>query len=189
MVSAGLIGGTVGGKAGVTHFHVGPGKARLRLLRTLLDEHDIPMDHLYPTHVERTPALMDEAITLARRGAYVDIDVLEEDLARWLKYYREHDGPLDQLTASSDGHASSGDYKLYAQVVACVRDHKLPLETVLPHVTRNTARVLQLPGKGGLAVDQDADVLIMDAQTLEIAHLFARGRPMIRDGQVVAETG
>src|SRR3954470_22062831 len=72
LVSDAFIGGHLAGKCGLTHFHVGPGRKRLALLRRLLDEFEVKPEWLYPTHVERSEALTDEAINLARRGATVD---------------------------------------------------------------------------------------------------------------------
>src|SRR5579883_150419 len=69
LVTDAFVGGHLSGKAGVTHFHVGPGRRRLAPLRAVLDEFDVRPDWLYPTHVGRSEPLMDEAIDLARRGA------------------------------------------------------------------------------------------------------------------------
>jgi hypothetical protein len=55
---------------------------------------------------------MDDVIALARRGAYVDLDTVEGDLGRWLQYYREHGGPLSQLTVSSDAAAPAPRYRV-----------------------------------------------------------------------------
>ena len=188
LVSATLIGGMVGGKAGVTHFHTGPGKERLRLLHQLLDTHEIPPACLYPTHIGRSNALMDDAIALAKRGAFVDLDTVERDLDRRLRYYREHDGPPDQLTVSSDAHATDHTLFLYDQFVAVVREARQPPAQVLPCFTRNPARALRLEQKGRLEAGADGDVLVLRRESLEIAHLVARGQPLIRDGQVQAES-
>lgn len=63
--------------------------------------------------------------------------------------------------------------------------HGFALEEILPCVTSNSARVLQLKGKGRLRVGMDADVLLVDPDSLEITDVFARGTPMVRDGKVV----
>jgi beta-aspartyl-dipeptidase (metallo-type) len=67
LVADAMVGGMVGGKAGVAHVHVGPGRARLSLLHELLDQHEVSAAHLYATHIGRSGALMDDAIALARR--------------------------------------------------------------------------------------------------------------------------
>jgi adenine deaminase len=80
----------------------------------------------------------------------------------------------------------NGDLYTPRQVfVACVQEAGLPIETVLPCCTSNPTAALKLSAKGALAPDKDADVLILKQDTLEIAHLFARGRQLIRDGQYV----
>jgi beta-aspartyl-dipeptidase (metallo-type) len=187
LVAEAMVGGKVGGKAGVTHVHVGPGRARLSLLHALLDHHEVCAAQLYATHINRSEALMDDAITLARRGAYVDLDTVEADLVQWLHYYRKYDGPLRQLTVSSDAHTLGGrPRKLYQQFVASVCAAVLPLEDVLPLFTCNAARALHLHDKGRVQVNRDADLLVLDADTLAIVHVLARGRQIVRYGQVVS---
>ncbi|HEX2913001.1 MAG TPA: beta-aspartyl-peptidase [Chloroflexia bacterium] len=188
-ISDAIIGGMIGGKAGVSHFHVGEGKRRLELLFTLLDSSsfEIPPEYLYPTHITRSHELLDEAIQLAGRGSFVDMDTTEEDLAENLRYYIEHGGKLDQLTVSSDSHTPSGNpHKYFGQFVSCVRDHKIPLEQVLPLFTSNPASVYKLQGKGRLKEGCDADIVILEKETFEIRHLFARGKQMIAEGKLCA---
>src|SRR5215213_2112900 len=68
------VGGLLSRKCGVTHFHVGDKRARLEPLRALIDDYEINPALVYPTHVERNEELMLEAIELAGRGSYVDLD-------------------------------------------------------------------------------------------------------------------
>jgi beta-aspartyl-dipeptidase (metallo-type) len=180
LASDAFIGGHLSRKAGLTHFHVGPGPRRLALLRRLIDEFDVKPEWLYPTHVERTEALMDEAIDLARRGATVDVDVVEKDLPKWFRYYRDHDGPPDRLTASTDAPGSS-PRDLIAQVRACVAGG-VPLAEILPVVTANTARVLKLGTKGRLTAGADADLVVLEAGSLEVVEVVAGGRRLVRNG-------
>src|SRR4051794_22546618 len=70
IVADAYVGGTIAGKAGVTHFHTGPSPRRLAVLHELLGgDFDIEPRQVYPTHVSRTREVMDDAIALARRGA------------------------------------------------------------------------------------------------------------------------
>lgn len=180
-------GGKMAGKAGVVHFHTGPGKRKLGLLHELLDCYDVPAEAIYPTHINRTEALVDDAVALARRGAYVDMDTVEEDVVQRLPYYLAQGGPPDRITISSDAHTPSGSTrKLYEQFVACVREAKLPLETVLACYTSNPAAALKLKAKGSLAAGKDADVLVLRQESLELVHVVARGRLVVRDGEFVA---
>jgi beta-aspartyl-dipeptidase (metallo-type) len=181
------VGGMLGKKAGVTHFHVGDGKRRLEPLRRLLDEYEVEPAWLYPTHVERSEALLEEALELTKRGVTVDIDTVNEDLAKWLTFYFDRDGDAARLTVSSDASISS-PRTLFDQIRDCVVNHRFALERVLPLVTSNTARVLKLDGKGRLAIGKDADVLVLQKSSLELREVIAGGRRLMRDGVVaVAE--
>jgi beta-aspartyl-dipeptidase (metallo-type) len=177
------LGGAMSGKAGVTHFHVGEGKDRLRPIRDLLEKYTIEPGCLYLTHVERTPKLMEEAIALAKKGAWADVDVVEDSLAKVLRRWLDEGGPAERLTFSSDADATAPRI-LYERLCKAVVEERMPLERVLPHVTSNTARVLKLDGKGVLAPGKDADVVVLEAGTLDITHVFAKGRCMVRDGEM-----
>ncbi|MES2521186.1 MAG: amidohydrolase family protein [Gemmatimonadota bacterium] len=183
------VGGMLSGKAGVTHFHVGKDDQRLKRLRELLDgDFSITANMLYPTHVNRNEALMDEAIALAERGAHVDIDTVDGGLARWVQYYLEHGGKPEQLTISSDSGTSS-PRKLFDEFCHAVVHARIPLETILPMLTSNTAGVLRLKTKGQLAAGFDGDVLVLRSGSLDIAHVLARGVQMVEDGALVAREG
>src|SRR5215210_5272307 len=84
-------GGMLSGKAGVTHFHVGDSERRLQCLREITDrkQFQVRPEWLYATHVERSEELMGEALDLARQGVNLDIDVVEHDLAKWVRFYQE----------------------------------------------------------------------------------------------------
>jgi beta-aspartyl-dipeptidase (metallo-type) len=75
--------------------------------------------------------------------------------------------------------------KLHEQLVDCVRNYKMEIADLLPHFTSNTADALKLTNKGRLEPGKDADVLILRKDTLDIVHLFARGRHLIKDGRIV----
>jgi beta-aspartyl-dipeptidase (metallo-type) len=53
---------------------------------------------------------------------------------------------------------------------------------MLPLVTSNTANVLKLAHKGRLAVKCDGDVLVLRRDSLDVVHVFARGRHLVADG-------
>src|SRR3954470_24898375 len=56
------VGGLLTGKCGITHFHVGESDKKLRPILELLENFDIKPEWLFPTHVQRSAELMDEAI-------------------------------------------------------------------------------------------------------------------------------
>jgi beta-aspartyl-dipeptidase (metallo-type) len=189
VVTATMVAGKMAGKAGVTHFHTGDGKRRLGLLHELLDNYDIPPHSIYPTHVNRSEELLEDGIRLAKRGCFVDMDTTDGDTSKWLRFYHEHGGPLDRLTISSDAHTPGGsNRKLYGQFVACTRQTGLALPQVISLFTSNTASALQLSQKGNLEVGNDADLLILRQDTLDIVHLFTRGRHVVADGHLAIES-
>jgi beta-aspartyl-dipeptidase (metallo-type) len=183
LVKDAYVGGLLSRKCGVTHFHVGDGRSRLKLLRALIDKYEINPVLLYPTHVERDEELMREAIALVARGSYVDLDTVGQDLPQWLDFYLDNGGDAARLTVSSDASINS-PHGLFNQIRACVLEHNFPLAQMLAHVTTNTASVLQLKHKGRLEAGCDADLLVLRKGSLEIKDVIACGRRLIRDGQL-----
>jgi len=184
LVKDAYVGGLLSRKCGVTHFHVGEEKARLDPLRTLIEDYEISPELIYPTHVERSEELMRDAIELAARGSYVDIDTVEQDLPKWLRFYLDNGGHPARLTVSSDASINSPQ-NLLGQIRACVLEHDFPLEQTLALVTTNTAAVLKLARKGQLEVGRDADVLVLHKDSLEIKDVIAHGRRLVRDGELI----
>ena len=90
---------------------------------------------------------------------------------------------------SSDSGAGA-PRSLYEQICECVVRHRMPLELVLPLVTRNTARALKLDDKKGtLEAGRNADVLVLRRDSFEVVHVFARGRRLVDDGTLVRREG
>ncbi len=186
VVSSTMVGGRMAGKAGVTHFHVGPGRALMKPLHALLDGYEVAPECIYATHANRSDELMDDAIALSRRGAFVDVDTVDPGVGRWIRYYLEHGGVPERLTVSSDAHTAGAEpARLHEELVAAVREHGLSLEQVLPLFTANPATALKLRRKGRLAPGVDGDVVVLDGRTLAVVHVFARGRQRVRDGRVL----
>ncbi len=174
------VGGMLTGKAGVTHFHVGDGAVRLKSVRELMSHHVIDPSKMYMTHVERSEALVDEGIELAKKGCFIDFDIHERDLHRWYKYYRENGGPLTQLTVSSDAGVSSPK-EVWEEIRKCVLEHDIPLGNLLSHFTLNTAKALKFSSKGKLCIGCDADLIIFSKNDLELNHVLAHGKWMLKD--------
>ncbi|MCT1902994.1 beta-aspartyl-peptidase [Oceanobacillus sojae] len=195
------VGGMLSGKAGVTHFHTGPGKEYLSLLHQLLEEYELPASNLYATHITRSQELLDDAIRLANKGSYVDITA-DDETGEWVAYYKKNDGDMQHLTISSDGNGSlpkfdeggkligfgvASTQTLYRQVIATVKNQAMSLEEVLPLVTSNTAAALKMDRKGRIQEDHDADVLILDKETLSLEHVFAKGRHMLENKKLLVK--
>jgi beta-aspartyl-dipeptidase (metallo-type) len=176
-------GGMLAKKCGLTHFHVGEESNRLKLLNILIDEFKTPAESLYPTHIQRSEELMKEAIALAKRGSFVDIDTVDQDLAKWFGFYLENGGDLKKLTASSDASINS-PRALFDQIRSCVLEDKFALEQALQIVTANTAAALKLENKGVLEAGKDADVLVLRKESLEIKDVIANGKRLFKNGRL-----
>ena len=191
------VGGMLAGKRGLVHLHVGSAPQRLGLLWQAVETTPIPMTQFHPTHVNRTPELLEEAVKWVKAGGTVDLtapsSTLTWELAQAVERLAEADPAWERFTLSSDGGGSmpkfdeagnlvgyaSGDVRaLWASVQALVQKG-FPLEKVLRLVTSNPARILGLPQKGRIAVGYDADFLLLD-ENLRICATVARGRILFR---------
>jgi len=155
----------------------------------VLDGFNVRPGWFYPTHVERTGKLFDEAVELAKKGMPIDIDVVEEDLPKWVRRYRDAGAPADRLTLSSDASITS-PRRLWEQLRACIRECGLPREDVFRLATRNTAAILELEGDGGKGVLEKGrmgDILLLEEGSLEIVHVLSNGKPMVRDRSLVKD--
>ncbi len=199
LVSEARVAGLLSGKSGVSFFHLGDGRGALAPLRALRDETDIPLRQLYPTHCNRNPWLFAEAIHWGKAGGWVDLttssfpDLLEDGerlAADALVDLLAAGVPADRISFSSDANASLPRFdaegrliemrcgqigSLWQELVqACAKG--VALETALSVVTANPARALGLAGKGSIGVGQDADLLLVDPDTLAITRVMSGGQ-------------
>jgi beta-aspartyl-dipeptidase (metallo-type) len=181
LVNDAYVGGMLSRKAGVTHFHVGETEGRLKLLHQLIDDFHTPPQCIYASHVERNKKLLRDAIQLTRSGCFVDFDTAGEDLVEYICFYFKNDADPGQLTLSSDAGLTSPS-NLLAQIRRCAQSGCVELSKLLCLVTRNTARALKLENKGELVAGKAADVLMLDAKSLELKETIAGGKRLYREG-------
>ena len=202
-------GGILSGKAGVVNVHMGDGRRGLSMLRRIIEETEIPASQFLPTHIGRNPLLFEEGVAYAKAGGLVDFTTsttpafLEEGEVKCSAGLRRMlDAGVDaaNITFSSDGQGSLPDYdeqgrlrrleigrvtSLFAEVRDAVRDEGVPLATALQVITANPARILKLRGKGTLAAGADADIVLLNAATLEVDGVIAKGRWMMQSGTLL----
>ncbi|MFF2290306.1 beta-aspartyl-peptidase [Peribacillus butanolivorans] len=196
-------GGILSGKAGILEVHVGDGDGKLSLLHEIADKTNIPIRQLHPTHINRNEELFRAGIDYAKRGGYVDFTTstipqfLEEGEVKCsmaLRIMLEEGVPVGHITFSSDGQASlpffntHGEYaglqvgkvsSLYHEVRDSVLEEGIPLETALKVITTNPAQVLKLSSKGSIQTGKDADIVLLQKETLTIDTVMARGQVMV----------
>jgi beta-aspartyl-dipeptidase (metallo-type) len=199
------VAGIMTGKAGIVHLHLGDGGRGLELVRQALAASELPPRVFNPTHVNRQPALFEEALDLARQGSTVDITAypVEEDdpslpAAVALSRYLESGAPVERVTVSSDGggclpvfdaegvmqHMDVGSPACLVETLAELVAGGLPLETVLPAFTSNAARLLRLHDRGRIAEGSSADLVVLDEEG-RVADVMAAGAWHVRAGETI----
>jgi beta-aspartyl-dipeptidase (metallo-type) len=204
-------GGILSGKAGVVNVHLGDGSRGLSLLREIVDRTEIPITQFLPTHVNRNPSLFEDGIAWAKAGGLVDfttstvpafLEQGEIKCSAGLRRMLEAGVDPAHVTFTSDGQGSLPDYdaggrlvrleigrvtSLVGELRDAVLQERVPLEVALATVTSNPARILKLRDKGRVAAGADADLVLLDPTSFGIRSVLARGRWLVRDGEVLAK--
>ncbi len=210
LASQARVGGMLSGKAGIVSVHVGPSPEGITQLLQVASNTDIPLTQFYPTHMNRNQALLQMGFDYVRQGGYIDLttSTTAQDLAQGeikcadaLLQAVQAGVNLQHVTFSSDANASLPMFdaqnnfvglgegriaSLYEEMTDAIR-LGVPVQDALRVVTSNPARILKLPHKGQLQVGADADVLLIDKNTLELKAVMAKGRWLYSDGRVAVE--
>jgi len=201
------VGGMIGGKAGLVHFHVGGGRRMLDPLFRLVKETEIPIGQFLPTHVNRTRELFEQAIDFARMEGNIDLTVQGSHLlfpiatGDALRMALAAGVSFDQITLSSDSNGSMPVFDEHGKMTGLavgeianlcgewksLAKQGFALEDLTKMVTSNPARRVGLfREKGSLDAGKDADILILDAD-LSLESVMAKGRLLVHDRQVVVK--
>lgn len=196
------MGGLISGKAGVLVMHMGSGVNRLRHVLDAVRETDIPVRTFWPTHMRRSPELIDEGVEFIALGGTIDFTATEDGAvaATVAGLVKERGVNIDSITMSSDAFGSQPRFDekgncvgltyvsprtLHMELKQLVQAHDLPLSEALKLLTVNPARMMLLSGvKGEIAPGADAD-LIAYGPDMEIDSVFARGTLAVRHGEAV----
>lgn len=205
------VGGMLSGKGGVVNIHMGDDGQMLEYLERVKVETPLPAYHMIPTHMNRNLLLFERGITYAKGGGYVDFTTSsyasfqeegELKSSDALRKMLDAGVPIEHITFSSDGQGSLPVFNregenidvqvarvdtLYQEVRDAVRQEGIPLETALRTITSNVADHLRLSRKGRVREGNDADLVLVDPDTLEIQTVIARGQIMLRDGELLVK--
>lgn len=190
------VGALLAGKAGVLHLHLGDETSGLAPLFDTWRASGLPIRVFRPTHLNRTPALLEESLQFAAAGGLLDVtagisptELDREPLppAAALSYLRNAGVPLAQLTLSSDGNGSSPRFSTDGRLQATqvirpavlletVRElaHHWPLAEALAPATRTPAEALGLDELGTIRKGAKAHLLIFN-EALELEALYLAG--------------
>ncbi|HTX73473.1 MAG TPA: beta-aspartyl-peptidase [Rectinemataceae bacterium] len=204
------VGGMLSGKAGLVNVHIGDAPAGLSLLEAIVSAGDIPRSQFLPTHCNRNPRVLEQAMSWARAGGRVDFTTSgaacqphdgDTSAAGALARLREDGIPLERSTMSSDGQGSLPRFDSEGRLsgltvgscsslIDAVREATgsfgLPFSEVLATVTSNPATALGLAGKGRIEPGMDADLAILDDET-RVFSVVARGRILVEAGRALVK--
>lgn len=211
VVAASRVAGLLSGKSGVVIVHIGDGVSRLKYLHELIDETEIPAKQVIPTHINRSTRVFEAGIEFAKIGGILDLTTssdpkhLEKNelkASTGLKRLLDAGVPVEQIQFTSDGQGSLpifddrghftglgiGSVKsLYREVRDAVQKDGVDFETALKVITSNVADNFKFYNKGRIAEGKDADIVMVDKNTLNITDVFAKGKEMILDGKLLVK--
>ncbi len=194
------VGGMLAGKAGTVLIHVGDGREGLALLQAVCTQFEVPIEQFLPTHINRSAALLEQGEGWTKRGGNVDLttsssaqleaagdipaaQALAQLLARGVNINRigmSSDAQASLPNFDSNGHLLGMDIaaisSLLAALKSAVQEHAIDLAQALQTVTKNPAGFWGLAQKGHIKVGADADLLLLDRNSLQVRTTIANGR-------------
>ncbi|MDR7871009.1 MAG: beta-aspartyl-peptidase [Tissierellaceae bacterium] len=205
LASDARVAGMVSGKAGIVVAHMGDGSQGLGLINQVLEETEIPIRTIRPTHVNRRKELLDESFEYAKKGGIIDLTCgLYEELSPTNVIAKaEKEGvPLENITVSSDGYGSWSKYdefgnlvkigassvkSLFQELQNMVLNLGWSLDKSLPFFTTNVSKSLNLyPNKGTISQNNDADLLIIDDK-INLVSVISKGKLMMDNSQILVK--
>ena len=207
MAAEARLGGVITGRGGTVLVHVGDGDGRLAPLRAALEASDLPCTSFYPTHVNRSRSLLNEAIAFADAGGFIDFTAStrpefiadgEVPALEALRIAVDAGVPAARLTVTSDAGGSlplyvDGDFKgLEAATPDCLlnlifetaRQTPDRLPQIIAAMTLNPATALRLSGVGRIAPSCDANLLLLDFRSGHVTDVMCRGHWLMRRGRI-----
>lgn len=207
LASEARVGGMLAGKAGIVSIHTGPAAEGLQLLHQVAAHSDIPLAQFYPTHINRNQQLLAQGFAFIAAGGTIDLTTsttakeLQQGEVRCadalLQAYQQGID-CNKITFSSDANASLPLFdethnflglavgriaSLLEELQASIR-LGVPPSIAIAAVTANPARLLKLSHKGQLKVGNDADLLLLDQQSLQVKAVMAKGVWRYSDGSL-----
>lgn len=202
--------GVLAGKAGVVHIHMGGEKLGLSYLFDIIRNTEIPVEQFAPTHLnKKDEELFRQVVKFGKIGGYIDLTAGasgEEKSSKHIKPGKaikrllKNGVSIEKITISSDGNGSLPKFNekkefvgmriasvssLHEEFISMVKEEKISIEKAIQVTSTNIAKHLKLAKKGEIKAGKDADIIVLDKDTLKIKHVIARGKTLMEDEGVV----
>ena len=205
------VGGLLSGKSGIANIHLGDGTRKLGYLFRLADETELPITQILPTHINRNGELFKSGEEYINKGGYIDFTTSTPDnllapgelsASEALSILIKNKSNTSNVTFSSDGNGSMPIFdekgklvkvgicsvaSLYEEVKKCIKVYNISIEESLKVITSNVSKVLKLENKGSIEVGKDADLVLVNEETLDIDTVIAMGKVMVKDGEAIVK--
>ena len=176
-----------------------------------MEETEIPIRQVIPTHINRSIAVFGAGVEFAKLGGLVDLttssdpNFLEEDEVKastGLKMLLDRGISIEQISFSSDGQGSMpifnekreftglgvGSVKsLYREVKDSILKDGVDFGHAISVITSNVADNLKFFHKGRIVEGRDGDIVIIDSESLDIEYVLAMGKEMVSEGKVIVK--
>jgi len=200
------VGGMLGGKSGIVNIHMGDAQNPFQPLYDAVAQSELKLTQFLPTHCNRNHHIFEEAKKYGKKG-YIDITAssypffpqYEIKPSKAIVEFLKAGVPPEHITMSSDGCGSLPQFdkkgkleqlemgypkSIFDELKDTVEEEGLELEKALAPVTSNVADILNLEQKGRIAVNKDADMVLID-KDYNIHHLCAMGIMMIKNQKML----
>ncbi|MEA2087302.1 MAG: beta-aspartyl-peptidase [Candidatus Caldatribacteriota bacterium] len=209
VTSKARVGGMLTGKVGIVHIHIGSEKIGLNPLFEITKNTEIPIEQFAPTHLNRNEDLFKSAIEFGKIGGYIDLTtgIPEEDElngrlkpSKVIKRLVRNGVSIERITISTDGNGSMPKFNekkeitgmtvasvssLYKEFIDIIKKEKMSVQDAVRVSSTNIAKHLKLEQKGEIKEGKDADLIVLDKNTLQIKHVIAKGKIMMENEKIM----
>jgi len=209
IASKARVGGMLAGKVGIVHIHMGSERIGLNPLFEIIKNTEIPIEQFAPTHLNRNEDLFKSAIEFGKMGGYIDLTtgVPEEDElngrlkpSKVIKRLVRNGVSIERITMSTDGNGSMPKFNkkkeitgmtvasvssLYKEFIDIIKKEKMSVKDAVRVSSTNIAKHLKLEQKGEIKKGKDADLIVLDKNTLQIKHVIAKGKIMMENEKIM----
>lgn len=198
------VGAMLAGKVGFMHVHTGNIPGSFEMYDEIVAK-GFPIKHIRPTHCGRIRHVFDAAVQFALKGGHIDITTgascCFDHPAEAVIAALEAGVDPKLITLSTDGHGSVPRFNDKGEMVGLgvggvegnlneirrlIRDYKMPIEQALTFVTSNVGAALGLAGQGVVEKGACANACLF-TEDFELTDVFARGRRMMKDREIVVK--